>query len=215
MKAYAYLRVSGKSQIDGDGFPRQRTAIEMHAKASGIEIAEYFEERGVTGAAEWENRPAWVEMLDKIVNNGVRTIVIERLDRLARDLMVQEHIIADLAKRGITLISVYEPDLGSTDPTRVLMRQIMGAVAQYDKAMIVLKLRGSRQRAKVKNGRCEGRKPYGHYDGEAEILTEMRRLGGKDSPSAVASILNARGILNRAGKPWHPFSVSRILKGAQ
>ncbi len=59
------------------------------------------------------------------------------------------------------------------------------------------------------------RAPYGHYDGEAEILTEMRRLGGKDAPSAVASILNARGVLNRAGKPWHPFSVSRILKGAQ
>ncbi len=211
-KAHAYLRVSGKAQVDGDGFARQRVAIESHAVASGIAIVEWFEEKGVTGTAEWEDRPAWVEMLDRIVNNGVRAIIIERLDRLARDLMVQEHIIADLKKRGITLISVYEPDLGSTDPTRVMMRQIMGAVAQYDKAMIVLKLRGARQRAKTKNGRCEGQKPYGHYPGETTVLIEMRTLAANGvSPSLIARVFNDRGTMNRAGHAWHPYSVSRIV----
>lgn len=47
-------------------------------------------------------------------SNGVRTIVIERLDRPARDLMVQETIIADLQKNGFDLISVAEPDLMAT-----------------------------------------------------------------------------------------------------
>jgi DNA invertase Pin-like site-specific DNA recombinase len=76
--------------------------------------------------------------------NGVRIILIERRDRLARDLMVQETIIADLRRNGFELISVAEPDLMATDPTRILMRQLMGAVAQYDKSQIVLKLRGAR-----------------------------------------------------------------------
>jgi hypothetical protein len=53
---------------------------------------------------------------------------------LARDLMVQETIIADLRKYGFDLVSVAEPDLMANDPTRVLMRQLMGAVAQYGKA---------------------------------------------------------------------------------
>jgi len=85
-------------------------------------------------------------------SNGVRTIVIERLDRLARDLMVQETIIADLQKNGFDLISVAEPDLMATDPTRILVRQMMGAVAQYEKSQIVLKLRGARLRKRAKEG---------------------------------------------------------------
>ena len=59
--------------------------------------------------------------------------------------MIQEHIIQDLQRRGIALVSVAEPDLCSDDPTRKLMRQIMGAIAEYDKTMTVLKLRGARQ----------------------------------------------------------------------
>lgn len=60
--------------------------------------------------------------------------------------MVQEACIADLRKNGFTLISVAEPDLMESDPTRVLMRELMGAVAQYDKSQIVAKLRGARIR---------------------------------------------------------------------
>jgi DNA invertase Pin-like site-specific DNA recombinase len=75
-------------------------------------------------------------MIAAVLGNGVRTIVIEKLDRLARDPMVQEATIANPAKRAIALVSVAEPDLMANDPTRILMRQFMGAVAQYDKSQI-------------------------------------------------------------------------------
>jgi DNA invertase Pin-like site-specific DNA recombinase len=100
------------------------------------------------------DRPAWSEMVTALHANGVKSIVIEKLDRLARDLMVQEATIADLQKGGFTLISVAEPDLMASDPTRILMRQLMGAVAQYDKNQIVLKLRGARMRKRAAEGRC-------------------------------------------------------------
>ena len=144
IKAFGYLRVSGKAQVDGDGFPRQREAIASFALAAGIEIVREFQENAVTGKTEWDDRPAWMEMMLSL--NGVTTIIIERLDRLARDLMVQEHIIADLKQRKITLISTAEPDLCTDDPSRKLPRQIMGTIAEYDRAMIVLKLRGARKR---------------------------------------------------------------------
>ena len=79
-------------------------------------------------------------------------MIIEKLDRLARDLMVQETIIADLRKNGFELVSVAEPDLMKNDPTRILVRQMMGAVAQYEKSQIVLKLRGARMRKRAKEG---------------------------------------------------------------
>lgn len=210
MKAFAYLRVSGISQVDGDGFPRQLAAVKSFAKSRDMKIAAVFEEKGVCGATEWDNRPAWMEMLAAM--NGCRTIIIERLDRLARDLMVQEHIIADLRKRGIELISVYEPDLGSTDPSRVAFRQMMGVFAQYDKAMVVMKLRGARQRMKVATGRCEGRKPYGHYPGEAEVLAQMREWGAQgESLAGIALMLNRRGTKPRMGREWYAQTVGRIL----
>src|ERR1043166_1687677 len=93
--------------------------------------------------------------------DGVRLVLIEKLDRLARDLMVQETIIGDLRKHGFDLISLAEPDLLQDAPPRKLMRQIMGAVSEYEKTMIVLKLRGARQRMKAKTGHCEGAKPFG------------------------------------------------------
>ena len=125
-KAFAYLRVSGKGQLDGDGFTRQRAAIKAYAAACGLKIVREFREEGVSGTIETMDRPAWAEMIATLHSNGVRTIVVEKIDRMARDLMVQEAAIADLRKHGFELVSVTEPDLMANDPTRVLMRQLTG-----------------------------------------------------------------------------------------
>jgi DNA invertase Pin-like site-specific DNA recombinase len=214
MKAFAYLRVSGKGQVDGDGFTRQLSAIKSYAAANDISIVKVFREEGVSGTIENMNRPAWQELMATLHSNGVRTIVIEKLDRLARDLMVQETAIADLKKNGFTLVSVAEPDLMASDPTRVLMRQLMGAVAQYDKSQIVAKLRGARMRVKAKEGRCEGRKPFGYYDGEREALKRIEALRNEGMGfDRIAVKLNAEGVPTRTGKPWHGIVVNRILTG--
>lgn len=211
MKAFAYLRVSGKSQLDGDGFPRQEHAIQAYAKAHGIQIVEQFQERAVPGKTEWDDRPAWVEMIGKL--NGTNTIIIEKLDRLARDLMVQEHIIADLKRRGINLISVHEPDLDSEDATRILFRQMMGAIHQYEKTMIVKKLQLARHRIRTSTGRCEGRKPYGHYPGEVATAARIRDLSAQgETYTAITEHLNSAGIPARSGGAWHVNTVRRIAE---
>jgi DNA invertase Pin-like site-specific DNA recombinase len=211
IEAFGYIRVSGRGQLDGDGFPRQREAIQRHAEANGLRIVKWFEERGVCGATEWENRPAWSDMVQKL--NGVRTIVIERLDRLARELFIQEYILRDLKQRGVTLLSATEQDLDS-DPSRVLFRQIMGAIAEYDKAMVVTKLRAARKRMRASHGRCEGRKPYGSRPGESATLERIQalRLAGS-SYDAIAATLTAEGVLTRtAGKRWFGATVAKILR---
>ncbi len=159
--AFGYLRVSGRGQVEGDGFPRLLGAIEQYAASNMLKVKKVFREEGISGTKELENRPALQELLAAIESADVKVVIIEKLDRLARDLMVQETIIGDLRKRGIELVSVAEPDLCSDDPSRKLVRQIFGAISEYEKAMIVLKLRGARQRMKARTGRCEGMKPYG------------------------------------------------------
>jgi site-specific DNA recombinase len=213
MDVFAYLRVSGKGQVHGDGFPRQLAAIKSYAAANGIRILRVFEEKGVTGSLDGMERPAWVEMISQILTNGAKTIIVEGLDRLARSQGIQEYILLDLRKRGITLVSTKEPDLESEDPTRVMFRQIIGAVAQYEKSMIVLKLRGARQRKRTATGRCEGAKPYGFHSGEAAVLARMRELYKAGTHcAAIAARLNAEGIAPRRGTKWYPMSVGRILE---
>jgi DNA invertase Pin-like site-specific DNA recombinase len=158
------------------------------------------------------DRPAWAEMMTTLYSNGVRVVLIERLDRLARDLMVQERVIADFQKSGFTLISAAEPDLMASDSTRILVRQMMGAIAQYDKANIVAKLRGARLRQKAKTGKCEGAKPFGFYDGEGAVLERMRALRNDGLGfDRIAAALNAEGVQPRRGARWHGCAVNGIL----
>jgi DNA invertase Pin-like site-specific DNA recombinase len=213
-KAHAYLRVSGKGQVEGDGFTRQLKAVREYAAAHDMKIVNVYREEGVSGTKESADRPAWTELMTALHSNGVRVIVIERLDRLARDLMVQETIIADLRKNGFELVSVAEPDLMANDPTRILVRQMMGAVAQYEKSQIVLKLRGARLRKRAKTGRCEGRKPYGFYEGEGAALDRVKALRAEGLGfDRIAAQLNEEHIPTRTGRPWHGVVINRILTG--
>ena len=213
-KAYAYLRVSGKGQVKGDGFPRQIQAIKKFAAEHDVKIAQIFREEGVSGTKESMDRLAWAEMMTALHCNGVTTIVIEKLDRLARDLMVQEATIADLQKYGFTLISVAEPDLMASDPTRILMRQLMGAVAQYDKSQIVLKLRGARMRKRAAVGRCEGRKPFGRDETERAAVERMKALRAEGLAfDRIAERLSSDGVPTRTGRRWYGVVISRILTG--
>lgn len=213
-KAFAYLRVSGKGQIDGDGFTRQLEAIRQYAKDHEVKIMKVFREEGVSGTKDLDDRPALSDLMVALHSNGVRTVLVERLDRLARDLMVQESIIGEFHKHDFTLISVTEPDLLQDDPTRKLMRQFMGAIAEWEKSMIVRKLRAARNRVKAKTGRCEGAKPYGYFEGEQAVIERMQRLRTSGMGfDKIAAQLNADGIAPRRGQRWHGLQVNRVLTG--
>ena len=210
-RAFAYLRVSGRGQLKGDGFPRQKAAIEAYAKKNGIRIVQWFREEGVSGTKDLENRPALQALLIALHADGVKIVLFERLDRLARDLMVQETIIGDLRKHGFELISVAEPDLCSDDPSRKLVRQVFGAIAEYERAQIVLKLRGARLRMRLRDGRCEGRLPYGTKPGEDIVVARMRELKGEGLNMAKITKLINSEFKPRTGKRFYPANVARIL----
>jgi DNA invertase Pin-like site-specific DNA recombinase len=216
VKAYAYLRVSGRGQIDGDGFERQELAIRKYAKAQGVRVVEWFREEGVSGTKDLDNRPALAGLVEALHADGVKLVLIERLDRLARDLMIQESIVGDFRRKDFELVSVTEPDLCKNEPTRALMRQMLGAFAEYERKMIVSKLSGARQRVKAKTGRCEGRKPYGFFPGEAKVLERMKALRQSGAAyESIATTLNTESLKPRKGEQWHPGVVHRILKTNQ
>lgn len=212
--AFGYIRVSGLGQVAGDGPVRQRAAIEGYAKSHGYEIVAWYEEKGVCGATEWEDRPAWSEMIEAL--NGVRTIIVEKLDRLARELFVQEYILRDLRRREVELMTAAGEDTSNEDPTRVLFRQILGSLAEYDRVMTVRKLKASRDRARRRDGRNEGQKYYGELEGEAEVASQIRALRDDGyTLLAIAQALNANKVKPRRGKQWYASSVKNVVDGEE
>jgi DNA invertase Pin-like site-specific DNA recombinase len=217
-KAVSYLRVSGKGQVDGDGFPRQRAAIATFCKAAKYDLVEEFHDAGVSGTKDLDSRPGLAALLDRIESNGVTVVIVERADRLARDLMVSEVILAQLAQAGAKVITADGADLSSAadDPTRTLISQVLSAVAQFDKSVTVLKLRAARERLRRKGHRIEGRKPYGFRPDERAIIEHMSALRAKPraerlSYEGIATQLNAEGHTTRYGRPWTRAAVFQVL----
>jgi DNA invertase Pin-like site-specific DNA recombinase len=209
-KVYVYTRVSSQGQLDGDGPERQHDKITRYCEANGLEITGLYEE-SETGTTQ--DRPELARLMVDLEKNGheVGTVVIERLDRLARDLMVQEAIIRDLNRAGVQLVSVDEGnDLAGNDATRKLVRQMLGAIAEYEKTMLVLKLKAARDRKRQRTGKCEGRKRFGEQSEEEKRIIQRiklmrrRRRGGHKGLSyqAIGDVLNEEGILTATGKQW-------------
>jgi DNA invertase Pin-like site-specific DNA recombinase len=114
-------------------------------------------------------------MMKHIAGNGVRTIIVETASRFARDLIVQETGWRYLKDAGITLVAADSPDAFLDDtPTAVMIRQILGSVSQFEKAMLVAKLKGARDRKEVATGKCGGRKSYEERD--PEMVTLAKKL---------------------------------------
>ena len=129
-------------------------------------------------------------------------------------------ILAEFRKLKIRVLDSSGTNLSDdADPTRKLIRQVLGAIAEFDKNVIVLRLAAGRARKRKREGRCEGRKPFGYYEGEPEVLALIRRLRRKPrgkgkralSYQTIAEELNRRGVPTRvAGRQWHGESVRRI-----
>lgn len=217
-KAVAYLRTSSAANVgaDKDSEKRQRAAIQAYAKAAGYELVGEYYDAAVSGADLITDRPGFSEMLARLLANGVKTVIVESPDRFARDLMVQL-VGHDLLKaQGITLIPASAPDMFVEDtPTAVLVRQVLGAIAEFEKANLVAKLAAARKRKRAATGKCEGRKAHREVRPDvvarAKTLRRKRPKGGQLSLRAVAAQLASEGFLNERGKPFNPKSVAMMI----
>ena len=222
--AVAYMRCSGLGQADGDTWDRQEASVRKYAAGNSLTVADgdWFRDVGISGTKDMGDRPGLAALLDRVESNGVRVVLVENATRLARDLMVSEVILQQLRDAGCRVISCDSGtnliDESDDDPTRRLIRQVLGAVAEFDRRVTVLKLRAARERIRRRTGQCEGRKPYGSRPGEAAVIERIRTLYRKPhgrsrrSLQEIADTLNADGVTTRTGKPWAKGTLHQIIK---
>jgi DNA invertase Pin-like site-specific DNA recombinase len=190
---------------------RQEDAVRACAVARGLEIVHEYYDAAVSGADPVDSRPGFSEMIAYMLGNGARTIIVENASRFARDLIVQETGYQMLKTRGIELIAADAPDSFLSDtPTAALIRQILGAVAQFDKTTLVNKLRGARERKRRATGRCEGRndwKPAPEAAVQAARDAHSRGLKLR----GISAELAARGFVSGSGKPYGAQSIALMI----
>jgi DNA invertase Pin-like site-specific DNA recombinase len=217
-KALAYLRTSAAQNVGGDSDHRQREAIERFAKAHGYELVGEFYDAAVSGADPIETRPGFAAMLERIEENGVRVVLVEDASRFARSVIAQELGVLAMQARQVRVVTAAGEDLTATDdPAKIMMRQIAGAFAQYEKARLVAKLKGARDRRSTERGRrVEGRR--GYAETHPELVRAARRLarrnpktGEKRSLREIAAELERLGHVNGKGRRFDAVQVARLI----
>ena len=217
-QAVAYFRTSSEANVgaDKDTLKRQREAVDKFAAAAGYDVIAEYSDDGVKGADPVDQRPGFAAMMRHIAGNGVRTIIVETASRFARDLIVQETGWRMLRDADITLIAADSPGAFLDDtPTAVMIRQILGSVSQFEKAMLVAKLKCARERKKAATGKCGGRKSY--RERSPEMVALARKLarypvdGRKRSLREIAALLEAQGFVTKNGKRYEATAVARMI----
>src|SRR5262245_23545695 len=153
-QAVAYYRTSSAANVgaDRDSQRRQAEAVEAYAK-SRHELVDTFYDAAVSGADPVDTRPGFSNLLAYCEAHSIGVVLVENASRFARDLAVQLTGHALLRDRGIELVPVDAPTyFTDPSPTAELVRQILGAVAQFEKAALVAKLRHAREGKRAATG---------------------------------------------------------------
>jgi DNA invertase Pin-like site-specific DNA recombinase len=212
--ACAYFRTSSATNVGGDkdSLKRQQDAVRAYAERAGIVIVHEYYDAAVSGADPVTDRAGFVQMLEYMMGNGARIVLVETANRFARDLIVQETGYQMLKSKGISLVAVDSPDSFVSDtPTAELIRQILGAVSQFEKTMVVTKLRKARDRKRRETGRCEGNPAFGVIPTEHVQAAKAASATGL-SLRAIATEMATAGRLNGRGKPYGAATVRTMLR---
>ncbi|WP_327359857.1 recombinase family protein [Streptomyces sp. NBC_01304] len=225
MRLAGYIRVSTGGQLDGFGLEDQEQIVRRWTRVNGHRLVKLFVEKAVSGTVAGDERPELADALLWIEEKKVQGIVAPNLDRLARELVVQEAALAQCWKHGGR---AYMADQGEIvpddpeDPMRTAMRQMMGVFAQLDRGMTVAKLRRGRRIKGEKGQYAYGAPPYGWAAHKKELTEEeleqagrarARQLRDEDELSfrEICAVLESEGHRPKRGERWHPETVRRML----
>lgn len=227
MNIIGYLRTSSTNKDDHeDSIAEQKRKILAWARAHDHVVTGWFTDEGLSGGNGLESRDGLPAALAVLREKQAGGLAVSVLDRLARDLIVQETLLAEIRRLGAEPFTTSaaeaefladDPD----DPSRRLIRQILGAVHEYERSMIAFRLRGGKAAKRARGGYAGGFVPLGKqaidgafvpHAGELAAMARARELRGQGmSLRAVADALNAAGVPTKHGKAWHASTVGRVI----
>ena len=207
-----YVRVSTDRQgVSGLGLEAQRAAIEAYARQTGARITRVYEE---VESGRRVNRPQLAAAL-KAARKAKATLVIARLDRLARNVA----FVSQIMDAGVEFVACDNPHA-----TRLTLH-ILAAVAEHEATMISARTRAALKAAKARGvalgspvardtvgqaRQARSVKAKANAQNVAAVIRDIER-SGVSALSHIAKALEARGIKTPRGSTnWQAAQVARV-----
>ena len=223
-----YSRVSTEEQREGQTIDSQISELERFSREKTWVVAGIYKDEGWSGAIM--ERPELDRLRDDAEKRLFEAVLINDVDRLARDVSHLGVIKRDLERKGIKVIFRKLPS--DTSPTHNLMVNILGSFAEFERELIADRVRrGRKHKVEVRQQYLGSNSAYGYgytrmdkgsgkegmlhlIPEEAQVVQQMFEWVDQDglSSRAVMHRLNQLKMRPRKGAAsWGKSSVQRIL----
>lgn len=223
-RTVAYVRVSTEKQADcGVSLEAQQAKIAGYSQVYGLELVDVIVDAGLS--AKTLDRPGLQRALAMLRAGEAQALLVVKLDRLTRSVRDLGQLVADhFAKEdGPALLSVSEQIDTRTAAGRLVLN-VLGAVSQWEREAIGERTSAALQHMLEQGRFIGGKTPFGYrlVAGQLEdepqeqlVIEEARILAGRGmSLRTVAAELHRMGYKSRAGRPFAPVQVARMLRAA-
>lgn len=214
-----YARVSTEEQAaSGLSIEAQRERIRAYCVARGWELADVIVDAGQS--AKCLDRPGMAKVLRLMRERLVDGIVALKLDRLTRSVRDLHELLRTSDESKVALVSVTE-NLDTSSAGGRLMLNVLAAMAEWEREVIaertsaalrVKRDRGERVSFHATMGTVEGER--GREEREAIEYVRQRTATGQVPLRTLAAELASQGLVNRAGRPYHPSAIRRMIGDA-
>ncbi len=228
MKVALYARVSTERQAERGTIGSQLAVLREHISADGHEVAGEYIDNGHSGARL--DRPGLDALRDGAEAGLFEAVWCLSPDRLARVYAYQVLVLDELTRFGVKVHFSDAPDLATDDPQAVLLTQVQGVIAEYEKAKIAERYRRGKL-FRARTGEITTWKaPYGYrritrsaasgpahleiYEPEAAVVRRIftERVGGT-TIRELCRQLNADAVPSPTGRPtWGHSTLSRLIR---
>ena len=206
-RALGYLRVSTDEQANsGAGLDAQAAAISSTISARGWELVSLFSDEGVSAGVEVDKRPALAIALVMLRRGEADALVVSKLDRLTRSVSAIGPLVKRAEREGWKLV-ILDADVDMSTAGGMLVANVLGSVAEWERAVIAERTRAALATRKAKGMRL-GR-PVILASSVRSRVAELREAGL--SMQAVADTLNSDRTPTARGGTWHPSTVRGVL----
>ncbi len=218
-KAVAYLRCSThRQELSPEA---QRAAITAWAERDGIEVVAWHEDLAVSGGTEIDKRPGLLAAIESLRTEDAGVLVVAKRDRLARDVLTNAMVERLCERAGAVLASADGTGNGDS-PEAQLMRNMVAAFAQYERALIRSRTKAALAVKKAKGERVGGI-PYGkrlavdgkrleEHPGEQATIAQAKALRAEgESLRSIGRRLVASGHTPRTARKWHVAVLARLV----
>ncbi len=162
-KAIGYVRVSSDKQVkEGGGLEVQKKAIIQFCEKQGIKLLDIFSDEGISGAEDIEKREGLAQCFAYIRKNKeeVKYVIVQKLDRFARDTILLGYLEFELKKCNCELLAADQKF--NNDPSGKLMKDIISAFAAFEKNMINMRTSSGKKNKIEKRLFTGGKIPLGY-----------------------------------------------------